>query len=875
MATSYLSPGVFTREVDLSLYLANLSTTALGMVGLATKGPINEATLITNPVQFVQTFGDPDPNYMGPYAALQYLALGRQLYYVRTSESDINGYTAAAAALTLYESASPATLTGTLSNIMVFTSSNNGITFTVDGVTPAISYTISLGTATTVYKSVSEIVSLLNADATFATYLTASTSSSGTIIIKRNVSGSAHSVAISGSIISSGNVLGINTTYAVGTGTISEKSFIQGTGVTFPVAITEAPNPVLNKLRFDLGTDVENLSPINITLTAGAARTLDQLVAELNANATFNPKLVASSYLGQLRVQINPLAAEKYLALGVPAAPAEDAGTTVFGNINRRLTVTGTTTLTSTVISSSNNTLTFTLEDATTPTEVSITLTPATYATLADLYAHINTQLDALGTDPGEVGAEVTASNSGSNLVLTASGSAGYIGILLDTECSAAATLFGRTVQKHTSTTATSVLTVEATSTGTWGNNLAINIANVDAVAGTFDLNVYEKGFLVEIYQDLVKTPLTIPDPDDAALTIDNPKYVETAINDISSRITVTNPVGGGNLLLPLANLAGVKDKLTGGDDGEPAGNAINPSIYIGVSDNVQTTGLQIFRNPENTDINILAVPGVSSAEVVNEMIDICTTRKDCIALVDPPFAHNPQEVVDWRKGTGDWAGDHATFNSSYAALYWPWLEIYDSINKQKVWTPPSGHIAYIFANTDYNSETWFAPAGLNRGKLNVPLRAEYIPSLGERDFLYQNNVNPIATFTTDGLNVWGQKTLQTKTSALDRVNVRRLMLYLEKVVATATRQLLFEPADPVTWVSFVNLVEPFFDSIKARRGITDYLVRCDSTTNTADVIDRNEMRAIIFVKPTKAVEFIQIDFVITAAGANFAELSF
>lgn len=402
----------------------------------------------------------------------------------------------------------------------------------------------------------------------------------------------------------------------------------------------------------------------------------------------------------------------------------------------------------------------------------------------------------------------------------------------------------------------------------------------------SFDLNVYKNNVKVDGYSKLVKTPTQVLNPVTGNY-IPNPKYVggeNGPINGVSPYITVIDgPVPGGapvpNPLVPQVTST-PRPLLSGGTDGAPP--ASNPSIYIGVSNAEETTGLQVFRNPESYDVNLLLVPGVSDAAVPNEMISICETRADCMCIIDPPFrtptsnrALTPSDVVDWINGTGEWAEDHSAFDSSYAATYWPWQQIYDSVNNVKIYTPPSGHAAAAYAYSDFQTEAWFAPAGLNRGHLVSPLLAEWKPTSGELDLLYTNNINPIATFRKDGINIWGQKTLQRATTARDRVNVRRMLLVVEKVIATTSRQLLFEPNDFVTWQSFVNLVEPFLRSVESRRGLVQFAVKCDASTNTPDVVDRNEIHGTLYLKPTKTAEFFQLSFVVTTQGAKFEELIF
>jgi phage tail sheath protein FI len=255
-------------------------------------------------------------------------------------------------------------------------------------------------------------------------------------------------------------------------------------------------------------------------------------------------------------------------------------------------------------------------------------------------------------------------------------------------------------------------------------------------------------------------------------------------------------------------------------------------------------------------------------------LIQICEARHDCMAIIDPPTGLSPSEVVDWHNGTGTF-NDHAAYNSSYAATYYPWVKIYDAVAREYIFTPPSGHVLAVYAYTDYNAETWFAPAGLRRGRVISGVDVAHSCSPGEMDLLYGdgNAVNPIADFRQQGIVVWGQRTLQRSPTALDRVNVRRLLLYLRKVITTAAGYLVFEPNDPITWKSFGHLVIPYLDDVRQRRALYDFRVKCDETTNTPTVIDRNEMRAQILLKPVKAAEFIQIDFVITSTGANFDEV--
>jgi phage tail sheath protein FI len=819
---------------------------------------------------------------MGPYAALQYLNVGRQLWYTRVAEPEQDQdnidlgfvYASRPSAVILKEAVTAATLIGEKTNIVTLNVNNKKLEFQIDGSNVVLTVPLldsQITGSVTIQKSMSDIAALLNADTNFAAYFIASLSTTGALEIQRLAAGSNHGFKVASPTDKTGvgDILGFSNVAqtAWGTGSIDEKAYIMAnkTYTSF-----EADSPALNELIFV----VDGAALATITLTDAIYSTAELLVAELNSNATFKTNLVASVVNGGVFISIKSASSKLYLMLGTNGTPSKDAGPTIFGNVNAAKSFTGADTAANVTLTSTETELIFTIYEASafpvvTSETYTLPLVAATY-TRAQLFAHINAQATVCvkESDGGTVNlaATLTASAPSNAIVMTDTGSGEYV--VYDISASAFNKIFGyHPIQKVVSTTAAEVLTITAISDGTWGDNLAVQVTNVDVVNGIFDLAIYERGYVRERYEKLVKTPELLEDG------TDNPKFVTHAINSSSQRVIVTNGTGSGEGLLPVQNNGNSLSYFTGGNDGIES--TTNPSTFIGVANDTQSTGLQLFRNPEQLDINLIAVPGISNAAVINAMIDVCLFRKDCMCIVDPPLGLTPQNVVDWANGAGSYSSDHAAFNSSYAALYWPWLQIYDPVNRGTVWTPPSGHLSFVYAYTDYNSETWSAPAGLNRGHLTTPVKAEYIPTLGERDLLYSNNVNPIATFIRDGINVWGQKTLQRTPTALDRVNVRRLMLYLEKVVATAVRTLVFEPTDRVTWIQFINLVEPFLDSVKSRRGLLEYKVVCDETTNTPDVQDRNEMYARIYIRPTKTAEFISIDFILTDSGTAFSELTF
>jgi phage tail sheath protein FI len=239
------------------------------------------------------------------------------------------------------------------------------------------------------------------------------------------------------------------------------------------------------------------------------------------------------------------------------------------------------------------------------------------------------------------------------------------------------------------------------------------------------------------------------------------------------------------------------------------------------------------------------------------------------MAIIDPPFGLTVGEITDWQNGTHPLNGTR--FDSDFGALYWPWLRMRDTHNKVDVWVPPSGSVMAVYAKSDQLAAPWFAPAGVVRGR--VPNISDVFsrPTLAERDLMYgsRNCINPIVQFTdTSDFVVWGQKTLQRRPTALDRVNVRRMMFVIEKRIRAASRNLLFEPHDETFRRAFRNIATDILRDVQVGRGLTAFIIDASADLNPPDVVDRNEFRARIGVQPTRAAEFIFIEFSLHRTGS-------
>ena len=277
---------------------------------------------------------------------------------------------------------------------------------------------------------------------------------------------------------------------------------------------------------------------------------------------------------------------------------------------------------------------------------------------------------------------------------------------------------------------------------------------------------------------------------------------------------------------------------------------------------------INILSNQDEYDINLLMLPGLvdnqsNAAAVISKAVDMCEDRGDCFAIIDPvAYGSTLTQATTQAEGR----------DSNYAAMYWPWVQVPDNDLGKNVWVPPSVVMPGVYAFNDRVAAEWFAPAGLNRGGIDMAIMAERKLTHTNRDTLYLSNVNPIATFPNTGICAWGQKTLQKKASALDRVNVRRLLIAAKKFIASATKFLVFEQNTAATRLRFLNIVNPYLESVQQRQGLYAFKVVMDETNNTPDVIDRNQMVGQLFLQPTKTAEFIIIDFNILPTGAAFPE---
>ena len=299
---------------------------------------------------------------------------------------------------------------------------------------------------------------------------------------------------------------------------------------------------------------------------------------------------------------------------------------------------------------------------------------------------------------------------------------------------------------------------------------------------------------------------------------------------------------------------------LAGGDSG-----AANSDALIGAA--ATKSGMYAL-DDDTLNISLAAIPGVNDDTIQNALGTLAESSKNFLAIVSPPIAVGEvQDAVDWINGKSD--SRTAALNNSYVACYWPWVQVYNPFSSAEEWYDPAIFAARQCVYTDAVSEPWFAPAGYRRGRLTKPTATEKSFNQGDKDSLYSNSINPIQNDPTTGITIFGQRTTQRTPTALDRVNVRRLMIYIRKVLLALGKPFQFEPNDQFTWELVEDAINPFLDDLLARRAIVSGAVKCDSNTNTPLRVDRNELWCSVSIKPTKAAETIVFEVNLTSQSAT------
>ena len=488
--------------------------------------------------------------------------------------------------------------------------------------------------------------------------------------------------------------------------------------------------------------------------------------------------------------------------------------------------------------------------------------------------------------------------NNGGNSVLVTRVVNGTFGVATNTALTAgdggAVPFTFSSIGKGAILNSSSSLNSDGSLVGGSADNFRYEISNIDNAQGTFSLSI-RRG------DDNTKNKVVLESFNDLSLDPNNPGYIERVIGNqtktvgtdgatkyisttgeyvnrsnyikIDSVARQTLDYVGNDGSIRVASASGsLPSAGTGTFESATGDNVSGGDTYFdnigtvsqGITVSEYADAISILSNQDEYVFNIISAPGLIYSQTghstqIDAIVSLAESRGDCIAVVD---------AVSYGTTVSNAAAGVGSLNSSYAANYWPWVQMQS--NGKNVWAPASVVIPGIYAFTDGAAAPWFAPAGLTRGGISDVIQAERKLTRSQRDTLYAANVNPIATFPGAGISVFGQKTLQKKKSALDRVNVRRLLIELKKFLGDTARTIVFEQNTTATRNSFLATVNPYLETVLQRQGLYAYRVVMDDTNNTADVIDRNQLIGQIFIQPAKTVEFIQLDFTIEPTGATF-----
>lgn len=488
--------------------------------------------------------------------------------------------------------------------------------------------------------------------------------------------------------------------------------------------------------------------------------------------------------------------------------------------------------------------------------------------------------------------------NNGGNSVLVTRVVNGTFGVATNTALTAgdggAVPFTFSSIGKGAILNSSSSLNSDGSLVGGSADNFRYEVSNIDNAQGTFSLSI-RRG------DDNTKNKVVLESFNDLSLDPNNPGYIERVIGNqtktvgtdgatkyisttgeyvnrskyikIDSVARQTLDYVGNDGSIRVASASGSLPAAgTGTFESATGDNVSGGDTYFdnigtvsqGITVSEYADAIAILSNQDEYVFNIISAPGLIYSQTghstqIDAIVSLAESRGDCIAVVD---------AVSYGNSVSNAAAGVASLNSSYAANYWPWVQMQS--NGKNVWAPASVVIPGIYAFTDGAAAPWFAPAGLTRGGISDVIQAERKLTRSQRDTLYAANVNPIATFPGAGISVFGQKTLQKKKSALDRVNVRRLLIELKKFLGDTARTIVFEQNTTATRNSFLATVNPYLETVLQRQGLYAYRVVMDDTNNTADVIDRNQLIGQIFIQPAKTVEFIQLDFTIEPTGATF-----
>lgn len=879
-----LSPGVLITEEDRTTVVPSVATTAGAFSGAFQWGPVDQVVTIDTENSLVERFGKPNDtvaNYF--FTAANFLSYGNNLQIVRNvnkavAKNAVSQTTGSVSAINLVNTSNGFTLTDTITVTIDPPVTSNGanavasavladegqvkeVTFTARGYgyaePPTITFTGGGGSGATAVATLAtgELANVFvtvggnnynsNSNIVFSDGGAGATQATANLVINYSVSGI--SIIDAGNAYHSSNsnvvfVGGTSGNIAVGNLILGADGVITGIDITdVGDGYTSVPTVVIYRNDSNVGLDA------NITANLGYGTIVGVEIIDDGGSYTSAPNVTINknSLLGgddanvtaRIRALVNTITMTD-LGSGYTSVPTVDITRsandyTGFGN------------------ASATAVLMFPISN------ISITNPGSGYLTAPNISISSASGLQANATANIQLTSVLILNSDNYDASYSTGGllfgefAARYPGVLgnsLKVSIADSAT-FANWQYSNQFDAAPSTSAYVA---GKGGSNDEMHVIVIDAgseITGT-------AGTVLEKFSFLSKAS-------DSKNSDASTNYYKDVINSQSKYVWwmnhPTNSNWGNTSTSTFTSLSGaIDDRLVGGVDGNElsSGNVL--------------AGYQIFSNDELYDVSLIPMGPSTDIATVNSVIGIAETRRDCMVFASPPYV----SVVN----TTDQASRITTHrdsltSSSFAVLDSGWKYQYDRYNDRYRYVPLNGDTAGLAARTDFVADPWFSPAGYNRGVLKNVVKLAYSPSKTDRDTLYKKGVNPIVTFPGQGTLLFGDKTLLSRPSAFDRINVRRLFIVLEKAIATAAKFQLFEFNDAFTRAQFRNLVEPFLRDVQGRRGITDFRVICDETNNTGEVIDRNEFVADIYIKPARSINFIQLNFVATRSGVSFEEV--
>ena len=815
-----LSPGVAVVEKDFTSIVPAVSSSIGAFAGAFPWGPVMEPTTVGSENELVRRFGKPDDsNFSSFFTAANFLSYTNNLLLVRADAGHLNAVatpTGGLGTVTVTAAGSGYTSTAAAPTVTVGAPDDAG------GTQAVVTATLSGGTVTAIAVSTAgagydstPTVTITTAAGDTGSGATATAVMTTPTISGSAVSGTGGEFTCTGTTITVGDLITL-------TGTISGTATITGytTGTTYKVsAITGSGASVT-------GFTLTTTGDVAIVTTAGTTTGLTLSNTSQRTVASITVDTAGSGYKAAPTVALSG---------GTPTTAATLGAVTVSSSSITGLTIT-------TVGTGYSSAPTLTI--AAPPSGTTATGT-ATIQTAGLKIINGETYTSTFSAGAGVVGtwAAKYPGTLGNSLKVSIADSAGFTGWTYASEFDAA---------PGTSPYAASV--------GGSGDEVHVIVIDEDGLwTGT-------AGSVLEKFAFLSKAS-------DGKKSDGTNNFYKDAINsrseyiwwmDHPTAVTGTTSWGATAAGSTFKTLTAVQTvSLSGGTDD------------YALTDGEKTSAFALFANAEQYDVSLVMLGKASTTVAQYVISNICETRLDCIALISPERVSNGDTIIGATSTEIGYitAYRDAISSTSYAVMDSGAKYQYDRYNDKYRYVPLNGDVAGLCARTDYTNDPWFSPGGLNRGQIKNVVRLAVNPTKTQRDTLYKKGVNPVVTFPGEGTVLFGDKTLLAKPSAFDRINVRRLFIVMEKAIATAAKFQLFEFNDGFTRAQFKNLVEPFLRDVQGRRGITDFVVKCDESNNTGEVIDRNEFVADIFVKPNRSINFITLNFVAARSAINFSEI--